>query len=138
MADYLDTLRDEYADNYSDLDYRQRYDRAVQQHHLGELAATNSDFGAGEVLIDQAWQQMLDSCPRLTDLIDGGVDYTKKFRLPLRYLIKHLWSVRQAKPNILFDERTVQNFESALQDALDAVDNSPAGDEADDGVTSSP
>jgi hypothetical protein len=138
MADYLNTLRDEYADHYCDLDYRQHYDRAVLQHHLSELAATKTAFDAGEVPINQTWQSMRDSCPVLPDLIDGGADYTKRFRLPLRYLIRHLWSVRQAKPNILFDESIVRELESTLKAAVDAVDSAPPADESDGGTASPP
>jgi hypothetical protein len=138
MADYLAALSDEYADHYSDLDDRQRYDRAVVEHHLSELAATNTDYDADEIPINQTWELMRDTCPRLTDLIDGGEDYAKKFRLPLHHLIRHLWSVRQAKPNILFDEGNVRDFESTLKDALKPVDEPPAAEQADDGVMSSP
>ena len=84
MADYLAALSDEYADQYCDLNDRERYDRAVVRHHINELAATNTDFDADEVPINQTWQLMRDTCPRLKDLIDGGEDYTKKFRLPLQ------------------------------------------------------
>ena len=82
---------------------------------------------------------MRDTCPRLTDLIDGREDYTKKFQMPLHHLIRHLWSARQAKqPNTLFDKGVVRAFESALEDALNAVGDPPAEDQAEDGVTSSP
>ena len=138
MADYLAALSDEYADHYCDLNDRERYDRAVVQHHISELAATNTDFDADEVPINQAWQLMRDTCPRLKDLIDGGEDYTKKFRLPLHYLIRHLWSVRQVnQPNSLFDEGFVRGFASTLKDALNAVDDPTAEDQAGD-VTASP
>lgn len=135
IAAYLATLYDEYADNYCDLDYRQRYDRAVIERYLTALAATDTDFDANEVSTNQTWQLMRDKCPRLADLIDGEKDYRKKFRLPLRHLIRHLWSVREAKPDIMFDDRAIHEFESMLKDALDAVDDSPVAGEADDGVT---
>jgi len=139
MADYLAALSDEYADHYSDLNDRERYDRAVLHQHISELAATNTDFDADEVPINQTWQLMRDTCPRLKDLIDGGEDYTKKFRLPLHNLIRHVWSVRQSKQtNGLFDEDSVRDFESTLKDALNAVDDPTAENEMDDGVTSSP
>jgi hypothetical protein len=139
MADYLASLSDEYADQYSDLNDRECYHRAVVQHHISELAATNTDFDAGEVPLNQTWQLMRDTCPRLKDMIDGGEDYTKEFRLPLHHLIRHSWSARQAKqPNSLFDEGFVRDFESTLKDALNAVDDPTAEDQTDDGPTSSP
>jgi hypothetical protein len=73
---------------------------------------------------------MRDSCPCLKDLIDGGEDDTSRFQLPLHYLIRHLWSVRRAKPNVLFDKDVVDDFTSTLQKALGSVADMPDQDDA--------
>lgn len=46
---------------------------------------------------------MREKCPRMTDLVDDGPDYTAKFQQPLHNLIRHLWSVCETQPNNLFD-----------------------------------
>lgn len=135
MADYLAALCDEYADHYADLDDGERYDRAVVAQHIAELAAAGADFDADEIPIKQTWELMRETCPRMTDLIDGGTDHTKTFQLPLHHLIGHLWSVRETKPNELFAPGVVGEFKATLKAALDAADDPPADDEADDDAT---
>jgi hypothetical protein len=58
--------------------------------------------------------------PALEDFITSGQRYTRQVRQPLHTLVQNFWNVPRAKPNKLFDDRIIDDFQSALKKALDA------------------